>query len=146
MDVFIREAQEGDYLAIGNLIKHELGYGDIDFTSLFDRLRRISSDDNYMTFVAVMDTQVVGFIGLLKYITYELDNGYLRILAMAVSQEQQNKGIGSELLRQAEQFAAENNIAHIMLTSRLNRLAAHIFYEHNDYVKKSYGFSKTINE
>ena len=83
---------------------------------------------------------------MLKYITYEIDDGYLQILAMAVSQEQQNVGIGSKLLRQAEQFAIENGISHIKLTSNMKRLDAHIFYEHNDYEKKSYGFFKTLYE
>jgi len=146
MNITIREAGESDYLAIGNLIKHELGYSNIDFTSLFDRLSKIESDDNHITYVAVDGTQVIGFIGLLKYITYELDNGYLRVLAMAVSQERQNMGIGSLLLRQAEKFATENSICHIMLTSHLRRLDAHIFYEHNGYIKKSYGFFKTLDE
>ena len=146
MNVSVREAHEGDYLAIGNLIKNELGYEDLDFTSLFSRLENMKADDSHITYVAVIDTLVVGFIGLLKYFTYELENGYLRILAMAVSQELQNKGIGRILLRQAEQFAVENNIDHIMLTSNIKRLDAHVFYEHNDYIKKSYGFFRTLTE
>jgi len=146
MNAIIREAREGDYSAIGNLIEHELGYSDIDFTLLFERLKKIESEDDHMTYVAVMDNKIVGFIGLLKYIAYEIDTGYLRVLAMAVSQEHQNQGIGSMLLRQAEKFAVENSIFHIMLTSNMKRLGAHIFYEHNDYVKKSYGFFKTLNE
>ena len=146
MNATIRKASEGDYLAIGSLIEHELGYNDIDYTLLFDRLKKIKSEDNHMTYVAELDKKIVGFIGLLKYITYELDNGCLRVLAMAVSQEHQNQGIGSMLLRQAEQFAVENNINNIMMTSNMKRLGAHIFYEHNDYVKKSYGFFKTLNE
>ena len=146
MNATIREAREGDYLAIGNLIGHELGYSDIDYTLLFDRLKKIKSEDNHMTYVAVMDKKIVGFIGLLKYVTYELDTGCLRVLAMAVSKEYQNQGIGSMLLRQAEQFAVENNIFYIMLTSNMKRLGAHIFYERNDYIKKSYGFFKTLNE
>jgi len=145
MNAIIREAYDGDYLAIGNLIEHELGYNDIDYTLLFDRLKKIKSEDNHMTYVAELDKKIVGFIGLLKYITYELDTGCLRVLAMAVSQEHQNQGIGSMLLRQAEQFAAENNIYYIMMTSNMKRLDAHIFYKRNGYTKKSYGFFKTLN-
>ena len=146
MGITIREAYEGDFLAIGNLIKHELGYSDVNLNLLFDRLKRIKSDDNHMTYVAVMDKKIVGFIGAFKYITYELDAGYLLVLAMAVSQKYQKQGIGSMLLRQAEKFAVDNNISHIRLTSNLKRLDAHIFYERNDYVKKSYGFIKPLCE
>jgi len=143
-NVLIREAHEGDFSAIGNLIKNELGYSDLGFTALFDRLRLIESSSSYKTYVAVNDTKIVGFIGLLRYITYERDYECLRILAMAVSQEQQSKGIGSKLLRKAEQFAVESNISNVMVTSNMKRSDAHKFYERNDYVKKSYGFFKTI--
>ena len=146
MSITIREANECDYLAIGNLIKHELGYDDVNFSLLFDRLKKIRFDDNHMTYVAVMDEKIVGFIGVFKYITYEIDAEYLLVLAMAVSQKHQNQGIGSMLLRQAEQFAVDNNIFHVRLTSNLKRLDAHIFYERNDYVRKSYGFLKSLSE
>jgi len=99
--------------------------------------------DNHATFVATDNEQVVGFIGLLKYITYEVD-GYVRILTMAVSRRYQSNGIGSELLIHAEQYARNNNIATIMLTSNEKRLQTHKFYEQNGYVKKSYGFFKNI--
>ena len=146
MNVSIRKFHEGDYLAIGSLIENELGYSIIDYSSLTERLRKIESDDNYMTYVAVIDNNIIGFIGLLRYINYERDYESLRILAMAVSKEHQKKGVGSKLLRQAEHFALENNIAHIMLTSNMKRNGAHRFYEHNDYVKKSFGFFKTLNK
>jgi GNAT superfamily N-acetyltransferase len=86
---------------------------------------------------------VVGFIGLLKYITYEVD-GYVRVLTMAVSQGHQGSGIGNELLKCAEQYARHNNITTIMLTSNMKRAETHRFYEHNGYTKKSYGFFKNI--
>jgi len=143
VQISIREARESDYFAIGNLVKKELGYGDIDFNTLIDRLKQMELNGDHTTFVAVDNGQVLGFIGLLKYITYEID-GYVRILAMAVLQGQQNNGIGSELLLRAEQYARQNNITHIMLTSDQKRLKAHAFYEHNGYIKKSYGFFKNI--
>ena len=146
MNVSIREMCENDYPDIGGLIKHELGYSDIDFSSLFDRLRETETDDNYMTYVAVRDNSVIGFIGLLKYIAYDLDNKCLRILALAVSEEHQRKGIGRMLLQRAERFAIESNICRIMLTSNSKRHDAHIFYEHHHYIRKSYGFFKALNE
>ena len=143
MQISIREARESDYQAIGNLIKNELGYHDIDFARLFRRLEQMKISEHHATFVAVEKDQVLGFIGLLKYITYEID-GYVRILAMAVSQEYQGKGIGSRLLEQAEQYARHNNITQIMLTSNQNRLDTHRFYEKNGYTAESFGFFKTI--
>jgi len=53
--ITIREANEGDYLVIGNLIKHELGYSDTDSYLLFDRLKKIKSDDNHTGNVVMYD-------------------------------------------------------------------------------------------
>ena len=64
MQITIREAIQTDYLHIGNLIKNELGYDDIDFIALFDRLSQMELSDNHITFVAVNNDQVLGFIGL----------------------------------------------------------------------------------
>jgi predicted N-acetyltransferase YhbS len=143
MQILIREAQESDYPAIGNLVKNELGYNDINFDTLFCRLKQMELNGNHTTFVAVNNDEVLGFIGLLKYITYEAE-GYVRILAMAVLQGKQNNGIGSRLLLCAEQYASKNNITHIMLTSNQKRLETHAFYVHNGYAKESYGFFKNI--
>jgi len=61
-----------------------------------------------------LDDNIVGFGGTVQGIAFEVNAGFLRIIALAVS-----KGILS--------FA---------LNSGLRRLEAHAFYEHNGYVKK----------
>lgn len=143
MQILIREARKSDYIDICKLVKNELEYIDLDFDALFDRLNQMEQNKNHATFVAVGNNQVLGFIGLLKYITYE-NAGCVRILSMAVLRGRQNNGIGSKLLLRAEQYARENGITHINLTSHLRRIEAHAFYEHNGYTKKSYGFFKDI--
>ena len=99
---------------------------------------------NYQIFVACDGDKVVGYIGCVSYLAFELENEGIKIIALAVSKEYRRKGIGTELLKTAEQWAKENNIEVILLNSGLPREDAHAFYESQGYFKKSYGFIKSI--
>lgn len=144
MQMIIRKATENDYQVIGNLIKNELGYSDIDSDKLYSRLNSMSKDDLYETFVAVSGETVVGFIGICRIIAYEFDGDYFRIIALAVSENHQNKGVGTSLLKHVESFALWNDVRSISLNSGLQRIAAHEFYKRNGYSNKSFGFEKTL--
>lgn len=140
----VRAASIADAGAIGSLIIDELGYVYLDSDHWADRFQRITAHDDYRTYIAHMDGKVVGYIGMQRCIAYEMDDCYLRIIALAVSSEYQRMGIGKELLRYAEQFALDNGIHHIALNSGTARTDAHAFYERNGYAKNQYGFTKTI--
>ena len=142
MQISIREANTGDYHAIGELIKNELGYPQIDVEKLYIRLDKMKADDAHMTVVAESNGETVGFIGTHKGLAYNVETEYLQIFAMAVRKELQNKGIGSQLMKWAEDYAIKNDLERIILTSRLHRVEAHAFYEGNGFIKKSYGFMK----
>ena len=142
MQISIREARPDDYHAIGELIKNELGYSQIDVEKLYIRLDKMKADDAHMTVVAESDGEIVGFIGTHRGLAYNVETEYLQIFSMAVRKELQNKGIGSQLIKWAENYAVENNMERIILTSRLHRTEAHAFYEGNGFIKKSYGFMK----
>ena len=138
----IREAQKGDYSAICALINNELGDPDVRLDELAARMEIMDRDQNYRTFVALLDGKIVGFIGTVQGIAFEVNGGYLRIMALAVAKEYQRGGIGGALLTHAETFAAARGITAFALNSGLRRLDAHLFYERNGYQKKSYGFGK----
>lgn len=140
----IREVCSADYPAVCSLINNELGYPDVDITNLSSRIELMNQDDNYRAFVALLDERVVGFIGTVQGIAFEMNGFYMRIIALAVSHEHQNKGIGSSLLRHVEDYASTKGITAFAVNSGLQRLNTHIFYEHNGYIKKSYGFGKDI--
>jgi len=144
MQIIIREAQAEDYLSIGYLIKDELGYKDLNFEKLFERLQIMKSSDKHLTIVAENDCKIVGFLGFYKGIAYNYDGEYIQIIAFAVYKEHQNKGIGSTLLRWIEDYAINHGIRSFGVNSGLKRADAHAFYEHNGYLKKSYGFAKDI--
>ena len=144
MGIIIREIDDRDYLAVASLIQHELGYSELDINKFSLRMELIESDSCYVTFVAESDKQIVGFMGLHKGIPYEVDRIYLRIVALAVSQEHQGKGIGTSLLKCAEDYANLIGATALSLTSSFKRVEAHAFYEKNGLLKSSYGFLKMI--
>lgn len=143
MQYIIRNINASDYPAVAALVQNELGYSDLHEERFFERLRYMEANEDHTTFVAVQADQVVGFIGLVKGVAYELDGSYLRIIALAVSRRCQSRGIGSALLKHTEAYAASCGISSFAVNSGLQRLSAHAFYEKNGFVKKSFGFSKT---
>lgn len=144
MEILIRTSEENDYETICDLIGNELGYDSLNIENAYKRLAAMHSRKDYQTFVAVHNNKVIGFIGLYKGIAFNVDGEYMQIIALAVSNEYQNKGIGTQLLLKAEQYAQNENIVSLGLNSGLHREKAHAFYEHRGFVKKSYSFIKSL--
>ena len=140
----IEPAALSDSAAIGDLVRQELGYPDTTDEGLAARMRQMAADGHHATFVAKDGGSVVGFIGLYRAITYEIEGEYIRIIALAVSTGYQRAGVGSLLLQTAEEYAERHGVHLVALNSGLARLGAHAFYESKGYVKKGYGFKKSL--
>ena len=138
-----RKYEIKDISAIRDILENDLGYN-CKLDKLNDRIDEMLKRGNYQIFVACDGDKVVGYIGCVSYLAFELENEGMKIIALAVSKEYRRKGIGTELLKTAEQWAKENNIEVILLNSGLPREDAHAFYESQGYFKKSYGFIKRI--
>lgn len=138
-----RKYENGDISDVRDILENDLGYN-CEIEKLNIRIQEMSSRGNYQIFVACDGDKVVGFIGCVSYLAFELEKEGMKIIALAVSKEYRRKGIGTKLLKAAEQWAKENNIEVILLNSGLPREDAHKFYESQGYFKKSYGFIKRI--
>lgn len=138
-----RKYESTDISAIRDILENDLGYN-CELTKLNTRVDEMMKRGNYQIFVACDGDKVVGYIGCVSYLAFELDNEGMKIIALAVSKEYRRRGIGTQLLKTAEQWAKENNIEVILLNSGLPREYAHEFYESQGYFKKSYGFIKRI--
>lgn len=138
-----RKYESKDISVIRDILENDLGYN-CELDKLNNRVEEMMKRGNYQIFVACDSDKVVGYIGCVSYLAFELDNEGIKIIALAVSKEYRRKGIGTQLLKTAEQWAKENNIEVVLLNSGIPREDAHAFYESQGYFKKSYGFLKRI--
>ena len=138
-----REYTDSDISYVRDILEKDLGYA-CDVQKLKNRIDEMLRRGNYIIFVACDGDKVVGFVGCVSYLAFELDGEGMKIIALAVSSEYRRQGIGSKLLRTAENRAKESGIEVILLNSGLQRLEAHNFYEAQGYFKKSFGFIKRI--
>ena len=139
----IREMEAKDVMGIVSLIRNELGYDDIS-SDVYDRVIRIYNADKYVTFVAEDEGNIIGFVGIMRGLAFELDGEYVRVIALAVSRAYQSKGIGSKLEARVERYAEETGANSIVISSGLNRNRAHVFYGNRGYEKKGYSFIKLL--
>ncbi len=138
-----RKYENKDIMFIRDILEKDLGYN-CELVNLSKRVEEMMNRDNYQIFVACDGDKVVGFIGCVNYLAFELENEGMKIIGLAVSKEYRRNGIGTALLKVAENYAKENNIEVVLLNSGLQRTYAHAFYESQGYFKKSYGLIKRI--
>ena len=141
--IHTREAESQDFSTICELMKNELGYPALIEAEAIKRLSYFDKSDDWATFVAVVDNEIVGFIGVMKGKAYNIEGHYSQIMALAVSEKAQRNGIGTALMRKAEEWSLSHGITDIGVNSNIKRFAAHAFYEKNGYVKSSYSLKKT---
>lgn len=138
-----RKYKNKDVPVIRDILERDLGYN-CKLDKLNSRIEEMLKRGNYQIFVASDGDKVVGFIGCVSYLAFELENEGAKIIALAVSKEYRRKGIGTTLIKTVEKWAKENNIDVVLLNSGLQRSDAHAFYESQGYSKKSFGFIKRI--
>lgn len=144
--IHIREAESQDFPTVFSLMKNELGYPDLNETDALKRLEHFKQSKDWETFVALIDGEIVGFIGTMKGIAYNIEGYYSEIVALAVSEKTRRGGVGTALVKKAEEWALQNGVHEVGLHSNMKRLDAHLFYEKIGYVKKSYRFYKKLEE
>ena len=143
MDITIREIEECDYpavLALWNLLGNQaLTEENIGPYYAMEKL-----DDNYRTFVAVLDGQVVGFIYTLRFMSVGPPVWFMNIHGLAVAPELRGKGIGSQLIKHVEQYAASRGVSCLALNTGFKRKRAHKFYERHGFEAGSYHYNKML--
>ena len=143
VDLIIRYAQLGDAAALAQLMC-ELGYATTE-SEMQRRMKKISTDERYRTFVAVLDGKACGMIGTLTNLSYEHNDPGGRILAIAILSRMRRHGIGRTLIATAEKDFAQRGVRRIALNTRLAREDAHKFYESLGYERNGWRFVKQLS-
>ena len=94
----------------------QLGYP-VDVATLAQRLPTILNKEDYHLLVAIIDDQVIGFIGFVQMKMFEADEDYIRILALVVEEGARRQGIGQGLLERVKDFAKLRGIRNLAVNS-----------------------------
>jgi GNAT superfamily N-acetyltransferase len=141
----IRQAHAGDAAGIAHLIA-VLGYG-LAAQDVPARLE-VYADDASKVFVAVHASGViVGFLSFHAIPLFHEAGALGRITAMAIDPEHQRRGVGTALVRAAEEFARACGCVRIEVTSGDRREKdAHVFYASLGYASDCRRFLKRLEE
>ena len=105
----------------------ELGYP-CDIDEAAERIAAITDNDRQALVVARRGGAVCGLVALDFMYYLPLGTTTCRITALVVSPGAQGRGLGRQLLREAERRARAAGAARIELTSGSQRTEAHAFY------------------
>jgi GNAT superfamily N-acetyltransferase len=142
----IREYNQSDLSAITKLM------GDLGYQTTMDtmkhRMELIQSADMYYTFVAEVNGEVVGMIGVRQVYYYEDDGVATQISALVTKQESQRSGVGKALVNFVEKLALNSGSRVLFLTSGIKdeRKSAHEFYKRMGFEITGYRFVKKIKD
>ena len=131
-DIIIREARADDIPQMCSLFQNDLGYAECTQEIVKNQFANLDANREAV-FVAEVQGCLAGVIHIERYdVLYfpPMSN----ILGLAVSSDFRRQGIGSALLKRAEQWALEHKINTVRLNSGGTRTHAHQFYRAQGYV------------
>ncbi|MBP2002246.1 GNAT superfamily N-acetyltransferase [Paenibacillus shirakamiensis] len=143
--IHIRSYEAQDLTALTSLMG-DLGYP-TDVDTMAKRMDTITKLPLYYTFMAVLDHEVVGMMGLRLVYYHEGDQVTAQISTLVTKAEVQGRGVGKALVHFAEHWAKEQGSRDIYLNSgtKPEREAAHQFYKAMGYEINGYRFAKKLD-
>lgn len=139
----IRAASQDDAGAISDLLT-ELGHPLEPALARIQIARMQALAPNYGVFVAVKGGGVIGLVSAFSTPVLHRALPVGRVSVIVVARPHTGQGIGSALLRHAEEFLAELGCGRIEVTSASHRDAAHRFYRERGYAQQGVKFSREI--
>src|SRR5437667_12692045 len=98
----------------------ELGYKTTS-AEMTQRLKSISSDPRYGSFVAEIDNEIRGMIGTLTHASHVYNDLYGKIIALAVSKKARRTGVGRALIAASDYDFERRNVSQTTLKPRFYR-------------------------
>lgn len=157
--VKIRQAAASDIPAMNELFRKDLGYEECtleivekQFAGLDNSREAVFVAETGDEYACAADTshntgpsRIAGVIHVEKYNVLYFPT-MANILGIAVAADFRRQGIGSALLKQAEEWARENGAYSMRLNSGESRKQAHEFYRAQGYIddKKQLRFIKDL--
>lgn len=144
MTVSVRPARLSDADRIASLTS-QLGY-EVDIPAVQRRLTVLLARSDQRVIVADVDGTPVGWLHAAISASIESEP-YVSILGLVVDHDRRGRGIGHQLLEEAESWARDQRCAVVRLRSSVGRTAAHQFYQRVGYtnIKTQYSFVKSVD-
>jgi GNAT superfamily N-acetyltransferase len=101
-------------------------------SAIVARLARFAGPDSHVV-VADREGEVIGFIAFHALPRFEHDDDVVRILALVVDAGARERGLGHQLMAEAEHFARERGAAFVEVTAGRHRPDARHLYESLGY-------------
>jgi len=129
--VTIREASRDDAPDLSDLLT-QLGYP-TDAAQIPDRLDKMLARPGTMVLVAEHRGRAVGMGTVHLFSAMHCDEPAAWLTALVVDESVRGMGVGSALVKRAEELAVEQGALNLALTSALHRKEAHEFYKNRGY-------------
>jgi GNAT superfamily N-acetyltransferase len=124
-DMHIRRARLHDAEALAAL-STQLGYPS-DTQTMQQRLEVTVNSSEHAVYVCCDDTALQAWIHIMR--TFHLESGFgAEIAGLIVSEQCRGQGLGSRLIRQAEDWAKSQGFDRLRVRCRAERTGAHAFY------------------
>ena len=128
----IRPAAPGDAPTLARLLD-QLGYP-TDAAEIPERIEKIAAYPGTMVLVAETESgEPVGMVTVHLFPTMHTSEPAAWLTAVVVDEKARGQGVGSALVKRAEEWAIKHGAHRLSLTSALHRERAHEFYKSRDY-------------
>ena len=127
MEIYARQISTDDAAAV-TALSRQLGYP-LSPDQVLQNINAVRKNKDHDAFVAVYDSQVVGWIGLAQAIMIE-SLPFCEINGLVIEESHRGKGIGKLLVGKAKQWAKEKGNDTLRLRCNIKRTEAHEFYRH----------------
>ena len=123
----VRKAQTSDAAGIAGLMA-QLGYPSCA-DEMAVRLERVVTSPSDLVLVSEQDGDISGLIAVHLIPMLHADGSTGRVTAFIVSEAHRGQGIGTELMRAAQEWAWSNNCRKLEVTPGTERTRAKQFYQ-----------------
>ena len=123
----------------------ELYENKIEYSKFAQKYKESLKDSSFYGIVAVEENKVVAVCISRVVSRLAKKNDILFIDDLIVNQKCRNTGIGKKIIQTATDYAISKNCGALELTSMIENVNAHRFYENNGFEKRQYKFKKHLN-
>ena len=140
----IRKTKLEDLDSVFELLD-ELYENKIEYSKFTQKYKESLEDSSFYGIVAIEDNKVVGVLISRVINRLAKKKNILFIDDLIVNEKCRNIGIGKLLTQTATAYAISKDCGALELTSMIQNINAHRFYENNGFEKRQYKFKKSLN-